>query len=133
MSYLLDTHVFLWGLISPEKLSLKIKKQIISSAGNLNVSVISLWEIALKYSLGKLDLRGVKPDKLLYYAKKSGFKLVGVNSTVAASFYKLPLISDHKDPFDRMLVWQAINKRMTLISKDAGLAEYKKYGLKVVW
>lgn len=131
MSYLLDTHTFIWSLLSPRRLPTKAKKIILSS-DEVYLSTISLWEISLKYSLAKISLKGIYPEDLAVYAKKAGFEIINLNADMASSFYKLPRLS-HKDPFDRMLVWQAISTGYGLISKDESLSEYKNYGLKLIW
>jgi PIN domain nuclease of toxin-antitoxin system len=85
----------------------------------------------LKYSLGKLTL-GCKPDDLLTVADDMGFEKLLLIPEEAALFYKLPKFS-HKDPFDRMLIRQAISRDLVLISKDSQFEDYSQVGLKVVW
>ena len=132
MNYLLDTHAFIWSLISPGKLSLKTKA-IITSKENVSwVSAITFWEISLKYAIGKLDLKGAKPDELYKYATSAGFEIEDLQVETAATFYKLRRLRN-KDPFDLMLAWQAITLDYTLVTNDSGFADYKNYGLKVVW
>jgi PIN domain nuclease of toxin-antitoxin system len=92
---------------------------------------ITFWEIALKYSLNKLELEGITPDELPEFARKMNFELLSLNAAEAASFYHLPRIT-HKDPFDRMLIWQAIREKMVLISKDSKIEAYEDCGLKVL-
>jgi len=131
MKYLIDTHIFLWSLFSPEKISRHATK-IIKNAGNIVfVSTITFWEIALKFSLNKLELEGITPDALPEFAIKMRFELLSLSAEDAASFYHLPRTT-HKDPFDRMLIWQAIQEKMVLISKDGKMAAYKDYGLKIL-
>ena len=131
MKYLLDTHIFLWSLFSPEKISRHVAKLIEKSGNRIFVSTITFWEIALKFSLGKLELEGIKPDALPEFAHKMSFELLSLSAEDAASFYHLPRIT-HKDPFDRMLIWQAIREKMVLISKDSKMATYEDYGLKIL-
>lgn len=132
MNYLLDTHAFIWSLISPGKLSLKTKA-IIKSKENVSwVSAITFWEISLKYAIGKLDLKGTKPDELYKYATSAGFEIEDLQVETAATFYKLRRLR-HKDPFDMMLAWQAISKDYSLITKDSDFSSYHQYGLKTVW
>ena len=84
------------------------------------------------FSIGKLELSGVKPDELPEFANKTGFEIVQVDPNEAANFYNLPRLS-HKDLFDHLLIWQAIQRQMILISKDKSFMEYKKHGLRVSW
>jgi PIN domain nuclease of toxin-antitoxin system len=132
MIYLLDTHVFLWTIIDPKRLSDKATSVIENNENEIFISAISLWEISLKYALGKLNLIGLEPNELMRQAKDVGFDLMPVSPELAASHYKLNA-TWHKDPFDRMLIWQAIQKDITLISKDENISKYQSAGLKVVW
>ncbi|RLJ76660.1 type II toxin-antitoxin system VapC family toxin [Pedobacter alluvionis] len=132
MIYLLDTHVFLWTIIDTKRLSEKALSVIENSENTIFVSAISLWEISLKYALGKLNLIGLEPNELIGQAKALGFELIPILPESAASHYKLNA-DWHRDPFDRMLIWQAIQKNIILISKDENINKYQSVGLKVVW
>src|SRR3989339_395130 len=125
MNYLLDTHTLIWALVSPEKLSLKVKKIILDNTSW--ISVVSFWEISLKYTIGKLNLQNVKPDEIRESSIKTGFTVLDLDSETAATFYKLPRIKN-KDPFDLMLAWQAISGNFTLLSKDKGFDIYRLSG-----
>ena len=132
MNYLLDTHTFLWALFSPELLSGKAAGLIRNPDNFICVSAVSMWEISLKYALGKLELTNILPDNLPDAAEQMGLDILPLEARDAATFYRLPHFG-HKDPFDRLIIWQAILHKMTLISKDAKFGEYKKIGLKNVW
>lgn len=131
MNYLIDTHIFLWAIFSPKKISKNIKGILIDQELTKYVSIITFWEISLKFSLGKLDLTRVLPDKLPAIAKDAGFEILDLNIDTASSFYKLPRIKN-KDPFDRMLAWQAINHDYVLLTQDKSFADYKDHGLKTM-
>lgn len=107
MKYLLDTHVLIWTIFDDEKLSEMSRKIIKNQDNEIYASIISYWEISLKYASGKLELMGITPDELPELARKMGIKTLGVNKKVVSAFYKLPKVK-HKDPFDRMIIWQAI-------------------------
>jgi PIN domain nuclease of toxin-antitoxin system len=130
MKYLLDTHVLVWSLIDTAKLSDKVKK-ILVKENLLYVSTVSLWEISLKFNLGKLELDGLDPEGLFTIAEKWGFKFISFSNKEAISFHRLERL--HKDPFDRMIIWQSISNGMTLLSKDDRMVEYKKFGLQLIW
>ena len=132
MNFLLDTHSFLWALFSPEKLSRSAAQKITSSDNDVAVSVITFWEISLKFALGKLELSGVEPEELPPFADQMGLSILAISPSEAASFHKLPKFL-HKDPFDRFIIWQAIQRKMTLVSKDREFKEYLKFGLKIHW
>ena len=131
MKYLIDTHILLWSLFSPEKISRHVAKVIKDSGNRVFVSTISFWEISLKFSLNKLELEGITPDELPEFASKMNLGLLSLSAEDAASFYHLPKIR-HKDPFDRMLIWIAIREKMVLISKDSKMTAYEDYGLKIL-
>ncbi len=133
MKCLLDTHAFLWALISPEKLSESARTAITSPDNLVIVSAISFWEIALKHRLGKLHLQGVTPDALPNAALRQGFELLPLDARLAAGFSALPDIPNHRDPFDRMLIWQAVSLGHTLISCDRKIEIDVLPGLKVLW
>lgn len=131
MSYLLDTHIFLWSIFSPEKISKEIKGILVDGELIKFVSIVSFWEISLKFSLKKLDLIGVTPNKLPNIAKDTGFEILDLKADIVSSFYKLPRIKN-KDPFDRMLAWQAICDNFILLTQDKGFMEYKDQRLKLI-
>jgi PIN domain nuclease of toxin-antitoxin system len=132
MSFLLDTHTLLWSLFDPKKLSLKAKTAISNRSNQIYVSNISLWEISLKFAIKKLTLNKIEPDELPEKIVESGFEFLEDTPTVFASFHKLPVIS-HADPFDRLIIWQAISNNIILISKDKHFKEYNTFGLKTLW
>jgi PIN domain nuclease of toxin-antitoxin system len=132
MEYLLDTHSFLWAVFEPKKLSKAAQNFITQPKNRIFVSGITFWEIALKSALGKLELVNCLPDVLPATAIQMGLELIDLEPDVAASFYRLPK-QLHKDPFDRMTIWLAIQKRFILISKDSRFNTYFKYGLKTAW
>ena len=132
MNYILDTHVFLWSLFDTKKLSKDTTNIILNIENNIFISVITFFEIALKYNLSKIKLKNIIPEDLPSIAKKTGFDILELRPEVASSFYILPKIK-HKDPFNRLIIWQSIQNKMTLISKDSEFEDYKKLGLKIIW
>jgi PIN domain nuclease of toxin-antitoxin system len=132
MNYLLDTHVFLWAIFDNDLLSQSASSIILNQENTIFVSLISFWEISLKFNTGKLSLHNVFPEELPKYAEKSGFEILNLNPTEVSTSYRLPKLK-HKDPFDRLLIWQCINNNIYLISKDSELSEYKDHGLQIIW
>ncbi len=132
MNYLLDTHVFLWAVFEPDKLSKKARQAIEDTDNTVYVSAATHWEISLKYALGKLVLTNVLPDALPDISRQMGFEIMDLDADTASTFYKLPRTT-HKDPFDRLVVWQAIKKKVTLITKDKSIGAYRKIGLRTLW
>jgi len=133
MIYLLDTHTFIWTILQTNKLS-KYSKEIISIRSNeIYVSTVSFWEISLKTKINKFSFANINIDDFPHHAKNMGFTIIDMQEEETITFHKLPLKNNHKDPFDRMLIWQAITKDMTMISKDELFGQYKKDGLKLIW
>jgi PIN domain nuclease of toxin-antitoxin system len=130
--YIDDTHSFLWSIFESNRLSEPVRSILSNSENNIYVSSATFWEISLKFSLGKLELENYTPEKLPALAKKMGFITLAIEPEEAASFYCLPKTA-HKDPFDRMLIWQAISKNLVLLSKDSQFEHYSQYGLKTLW
>jgi PIN domain nuclease of toxin-antitoxin system len=116
-SYLLDTQILLWMDGRPEKISRRLQASL--DAGlEIYFSAASAWEIAIKCSLGKLSI--ARP--LTALTERLSFHEIPVTARYAEIAAKLPL--HHKDPFDRMIVAQAIEERLTLVTADSRLASY---------
>ncbi|MCM1183675.1 MAG: type II toxin-antitoxin system VapC family toxin [Roseburia sp.] len=129
MKLLIDTHYLLWMFMDTAKISGKIKKALISADNEVYYSQASLWEISIKYSIGKLFLNGVTPEELYQEIENSFLVCKVLENQVLISSYHLP--REHKDPFDRMIIWQAILGEMTLLSVDSKMSNYVGYGLKL--
>lgn len=131
MNYLVDTHYLLWCLFDPQKIEKHLVKIFRNQDSVKYISKISYWEIALKYSLGKLELTGIAPETLFEESRKAGFQTFDILEDDLVSSYKLPTVENHKDPFDRLLVWQCIRNNFTLITADKKITAYKQFGLKI--
>jgi PIN domain nuclease of toxin-antitoxin system len=132
MRILIDTHFLLWSILDSEKLTSR-EKQILSDAENneIYISPISFLEISLKYSIKSLHLKGVTPDMFPELAAQVGFEVLPLTSIDYASFHHLPKM-EHSDPFDRIRIWQAIQNRVHMMSRDAEFDHYKAHGLILV-
>jgi PIN domain nuclease of toxin-antitoxin system len=119
---LLDTHVVLWSALSPEVLRPECRAAIEDGLNEVYVSVVSAWEIAMKQSLGKLELSGPAEHWLPDVLQKSGFEAIPLELGAALRVGSLPW--HHRDPFDRLLVAQAAESACTLATRDAALAAY---------
>lgn len=131
MNYLIDTHILLWARLHPEKLSSAHRDILQSPSGKKCISTISIWEISLKFSIGKLSLGTHTPEDFIQTAKQAGYHILEPTPECLASFYRLPQELKHKDPFDRMLIWQAIHDKYTLLSSDNKMPSYRTHGLKL--
>lgn len=125
MHLLLDTQIVLW-LISKDRRLSEPARQLIDQGESRHVSVATLWEIAIKVKLGKLN---ADLDKLIGNLNPSGFLELPVYSRHTAQVAQLPLL--HGDPFDRMLVAQAISESMFLVTADSQLSQYSNLVIRV--
>ena len=118
MRLLLDTHIFLWA-VAGNPLLRATTRRLIESADEVYVSAASLWEVAIKARLGKIE---VDPDELVAAIEPSGFIELPVRASHAAAVARLAM--HHTDPFDRLLVAQAVAEPLKLVTADAALARY---------
>ncbi|CAG5067722.1 hypothetical protein DYBT9623_00444 [Dyadobacter sp. CECT 9623] len=132
MNYLLDTHTIIWALTAPEKLSKTASRILSDSNNNIFVSAISFWEISLKFSLGKLTISNYRPELFPQACLATGFQIIDLQYVTASTYHNLSPIH-HKDPFDRMLIWQAISSQYTLVTGDNSIHAYAAEGLRVSW
>ncbi len=117
-AYLLDTHVLIWALSAPERLSERCRKTLTDS-NEVYVSAASLWEMSIKAGLGKLTLPTDFSDS---HIQQRGYRLLDVTAAHALAVRHLPTY--HKDPFDRLLVVQAQLEQLTLVTIDKSLDAY---------
>jgi PIN domain nuclease of toxin-antitoxin system len=132
MKYLIDSHVFLWALLKPSELSRKVTTILNDSSNAIYVSAVSYFELSLKYSLGKLDLENFVPEDLMNEANRIGFLELPLTAEDAAGLYQLDF-KEHKDPFDKMLLWQAVRNKLKFVSRDSRVSVYSNYGLEIIW
>lgn len=121
MKLLLDTQVLLWAASQPERLSAVARELLSDPSNDLIFSAVSLWEIAIKHTLGREDFR-VEPRLLRRGLLYNGYAELPVTSQHTVNIDSLPPL--HKDPFDRLLLSQAMTEGITLVTGDAQLAEY---------
>jgi len=128
----LDTHTLLWAIGDSDKLPKQVVQLIANKENRIFVSTISLWEIAIKLNIGKLNLN-FSPDDILAYCQRMGVEFIPLEPLDALGFLKLPTKKEHKDPFDRMLIYQCIKGSYTLVSRDDKMKFYETDGLKCIW
>ena len=122
MKLLLDTQILLWAAGRPERLSSAARKLLGDARNDLIFSAASLWEIAIKRTLGREDFR-VDPRLLRRSLLDNGYGELAVTGEHAVAVGSLPPL--HKDPFDRLLLAQALAEGITLLTADAQLAKYR--------
>jgi PIN domain nuclease of toxin-antitoxin system len=121
MRFLLDTHTVIWYLGNLPKLPTRTKQVIDNDENNLYISSISLWEIAIKVSLDKLELHFTF-EEFLDEVKNSTFNLLQIGDEHLRKSMTLPFL--HKDPFDRLLVSTALAENLTMITADENIHKY---------
>jgi PIN domain nuclease of toxin-antitoxin system len=118
---LLDTHVALWALTDDPRLSQRARVLIEDPANDVFVSAASVWEIAIKHALGRGDMP-ISGDQALDWFRQAGYQLLPIAPEHAAAVEQLP--SHHRDPFDRLLVSQAITEPLRLMTHDPLVLRY---------
>lgn len=120
MRLLIDTQIFIWVVIDSKNLSSQAR-QILLDAAAVFVSAASVWEIAIKVRLGKLE---GDPHTFAAAISQSGFHELPISARHAARVYELPLY--HRDPFDRLLIAQALSEPLRLLTADSVLCKYSE-------
>ena len=128
MRLLLDTHLLVWASHDESKLSAMASSYIGDAENELHFSVVSVWEIAIKHALRRDDFY-TEPKMMRTRLLDAGYLEVPLTGEHAVAVSTLPLI--HRDPFDRVLVAQALTEGMTLVTADAVMARYPGAILKV--
>ncbi|MCO5119735.1 MAG: type II toxin-antitoxin system VapC family toxin [Burkholderiaceae bacterium] len=121
MNLLLDTHVALWAIADSPRLSGKARELIQSPGATVWISAASVWEIAIKHALGRGDMPLSGHDAVGYF-RASGYRFLGIEPEHAVAVEELP--AHHQDPFDRILVAQALVEPMRLLTHDPVVALY---------
>lgn len=128
MRVLLDTHVFLWAIAEPSRLSDQVRRLLEDGDNEAWVSIASVWEIAIKTGLGRLRLPSDLGGFLARQLATSNFRVLPIGLEHAVAVRNLPL--HHRDPFDRLLIAQSQIERLALISRDARMRAYE---IDVLW
>lgn len=128
MRLLLDTHIFLWLNSTPEKCSVNIRQLCEDSQNRLFLSYVSLWEMQIKQQLGKLELLAPLPEIVEASQRDHALVLLPIETRHIYTLSSLPRL--HQDPFDRLLIAQAMQESMTLASVDKSIRAYR---VDVVW
>ncbi|MCF0060932.1 type II toxin-antitoxin system VapC family toxin [Dyadobacter chenwenxiniae] len=129
MNYLIDTHILLWHSDDNQKLSHQVTLELNSSSASLYVSHATYWEMAIKKGLGKLDLN-VPISEFRKMAMRNSFHSLSFDNEHYDVLEQLPLL--HADPFDRMIIAQAIAERLTIITQDKKFALYQNL-VPILW
>lgn len=126
MKYLIDTHILIWFLEDSEKLDRGVKESLLDTQNQVFVSQVSIWEMAIKISLGKLKIPMLL-EELLFHLERVGWSVLSIKNADIILLLTLPYI--YSDPFDRIMVCQCKRYGYTLITRDL---VFKDYGVKLM-
>lgn len=127
MNLLIDTHAIIWFITEDDRLPIKMKELIEDATNTCFVSIASLWEMSIKYSLGKLDLK-TDLKRIFEIISQSGLLILPITTTHILTTTSLDF--HHRDPVDRLMIAQTKSEGLTLLSKDG---VFKEYNINLVW
>ena len=128
MRYLLDTHTFMWWDANSDNLSQTVFDIINNENNIIYLSLVSVWEMAIKVQLGKLPLRGDLDSIIVEQQENNDIQILSIELAHTLKVIDLPL--HHKDPFDRLLIAQSMVEDIPILGKDA---IFQKYDAEVLW
>ena len=128
MRVLVDTHTFLWALLQDHRLSARAKQILISREHELYFSLVSLWEIAVKMKIGKLNTVGSSVTYIRDEMAEYGMELLPIRYEHILELERLPL--HHSEPFDRLLIAQAVAESLPILTHDE---KFPLYPVKLIW
>ena len=128
MRVLVDTHTFLWALLQDHRLSARAKQILISGEHELVFSLVSLWEIAVKMKIGRLNTVGSSVAYIRDEMAEYGMELLPIRYEHILELERLPL--HHSEPFDRLLIAQAIAESLPILTHDS---KFPAYPVKLIW
>jgi PIN domain nuclease of toxin-antitoxin system len=128
MRLLLDTHAFIWWDADPQKMSSRAYSACMDSSNTLHLSLASVWEMQIKVQLGKLDLRLPLAHLIRDHQARNGLVLEGIELPDILRLETLPM--HHRDPFDRMIIAQTMERGFHLVACDS---EFSAYGVPLFW
>jgi len=128
MKILLDTHAFVWWNLTPEKLSLNGLNLIDNQENILYLSIASIWEMQIKISINKLHFDNPLPEIITYQRNINNVQILPIELENIWQLKNLPL--HHRDPFDRMLIAQAMTEKIPILSIDS---IFQNYSVNVIW
>jgi PIN domain nuclease of toxin-antitoxin system len=128
MRVLVDTHVFLWWVEGDRALPAKVRATLASQENECLISVVSAWELAIKASLGKLKLTLPVERYVVEHIAANGFRMLDIRMAHVGRVETLD--SHHGDPFDRLLIAQALEEEIPIVTADP---VFRRYGVKRIW
>lgn len=128
MNVLIDSHALIWGTVEPDRLSRTAKHLLADGAHTRIVSMVSLWEITIKMANGKLIPLGASIQDVIEALHSKGVQILPIREAHLIRLESLP--HHHRDPFDRLLIAQAIEENLAILTDDA---HFRRYPVKTVW
>jgi PIN domain nuclease of toxin-antitoxin system len=128
MKILMDTHAFLWFIEGDNNLSDAARSLIENNQYQKRLSIASLWEMSIKASLNRLELKTTFPNLIQNYVCNNGFDILSINAEHLEQLKRLPYY--HKDPFDRLIIAQSLTENIPIITKDE---LFKRYTENLLW
>lgn len=125
MNYLIDTQIFIWYQLNSEKLNSGIYALLKDMSNTVYISVISLFEIAIKQKIGKLPELDMSIISLRDLIIQDGFTMLDLKTEHISAYADIPLLTEHRDPFDRLLLATALYENIPLISADQNFTRYQ--------
>jgi PIN domain nuclease of toxin-antitoxin system len=122
MEYLIDTQIVIWSIISPNKLSVKVRK--ILQNHSIGISQVSFFEIAIKQKIGKLPELNISIEDLITRLLADNFEILPIKNAHIVSYDDIPLMPDHKDLFDRLILATTFSEDLPIISSDENFKLY---------
>jgi PIN domain nuclease of toxin-antitoxin system len=130
VKFLLDTQILLWSIFGTRHLTPRVRQVLEDDASELFVSVVSIWELAIKVGIGKLNLPGSSTRYVLEQLEDIGAVILPIEPAHILRLEMLPRFPHHKDPWDRMLIAQAIEEKLTILSADS---KFPLYNVSLIW
>lgn len=128
MKLLVDSHALIWSILNDHRLSPRAKRIFREGTDELSVSIVSLWELSIKIAIGKLRTIGSSVAYLRDECEEYGIQIIPLSTSHILRAEALPL--HHRDPFDRLLIGQALEEGLSILTNDA---QFRSYPVKVVW
>ncbi len=128
MKILMDTHAFLWFIEGDNNLSDAARSLIENNQYQKRLSIASLWEMSIKASLNRLELKTTFPNLIQNYVCNNGFDILSINAEHLEQLKRLPYY--HKDPFDRLIIAQSLTENIPILTKDE---LFKRYTENLLW
>lgn len=128
MRLLLDSHALIWSTVEPHRLSRRAHQFFVTPGNELIVSIVSLWEMTIKMAQGKLAPMGASIEDVVDALHTRGIEILPVRTAHLIRLETLPL--HHRDPFDRLLIAQAIEENLAVLTDDT---HFRRYPVKAVW